>query len=163
MSLFCCGKMNLRDIFYTHRSVTAAFQLSNVTYLGSSWFNLDIKSVQESFKSVPWQKPRPRSFSLVSKWNLCWWRFLFGAFQVLEACMNNCGKRFHGEVAKFRFLNELIKVLTPKVMMKTKGSARVWGIHQNFDCFTCVISRSLLWRLTKQPLKLYVNCCASGR
>lgn len=29
--------------------------------------------------------------------------------------MNNCGKRFHGEAAKFRFLNELIKLLTPKV------------------------------------------------
>lgn len=36
--------------------------------------------------------------------------------------MNNCGKRFRGEVAKFRFLNELIKVLTPKVVMKAKGS-----------------------------------------
>lgn len=29
--------------------------------------------------------------------------------------MNNCGKRFQSEVAKFRFLNELIKVLSPKV------------------------------------------------
>ncbi|XP_041640251.1 ADP-ribosylation factor-binding protein GGA1-like isoform X3 [Cheilinus undulatus] len=28
--------------------------------------------------------------------------------------MNNCGKRFHSEAAKFRFLNELIKVITPK-------------------------------------------------
>ncbi|TNM85315.1 hypothetical protein fugu_007586 [Takifugu bimaculatus] len=36
------------------------------------------------------------------------------ALTLLEACMNNCGKRFHGEVAKFRFLNELIKVLSPK-------------------------------------------------
>uniref|UniRef100_G3Q7F4 Golgi-associated, gamma adaptin ear containing, ARF binding protein 2 n=1 Tax=Gasterosteus aculeatus aculeatus TaxID=481459 RepID=G3Q7F4_GASAC len=36
------------------------------------------------------------------------------ALTVLEACMNNCGKRFHGEAAKFRFLNELIKLLTPK-------------------------------------------------
>ncbi|KAM6939482.1 ADP-ribosylation factor-binding protein GGA1-like [Xenentodon cancila] len=36
------------------------------------------------------------------------------ALTVLEACMNNCGKRFHSEAAKFRFLNELIKVLTPK-------------------------------------------------
>lgn len=43
----------------------------------------------------------------------------FGAFQVLEACMNHCGKRFHSEAAKFRFLNELIKVLTPKVMLFT--------------------------------------------
>lgn len=29
--------------------------------------------------------------------------------------MNNCGKSFQNEVAKFRFLNELIKVLSPKV------------------------------------------------
>lgn len=31
--------------------------------------------------------------------------------------MNNCGKRFHTEAAKFRFLNELIKILTPKVFL----------------------------------------------
>uniref|UniRef100_A0A8C6U7Y3 Uncharacterized protein n=1 Tax=Neogobius melanostomus TaxID=47308 RepID=A0A8C6U7Y3_9GOBI len=36
------------------------------------------------------------------------------ALTVLEACMNECGKKFHCEVAKFRFLNELIKVLSPK-------------------------------------------------
>lgn len=35
--------------------------------------------------------------------------------QVLEVCVNHCGGKFHGEVAKFRFLNELIKVLSPKV------------------------------------------------
>ncbi|KAM6972431.1 ADP-ribosylation factor-binding protein GGA2-like [Aplochiton taeniatus] len=40
------------------------------------------------------------------------------ALTVLEACMNNCGKRFHIEAAKFRFLNELIKVLSPKFLGK---------------------------------------------
>lgn len=35
--------------------------------------------------------------------------------QVLEMCVNHCGEKFHNEVAKFRFLNELIKVLSPKV------------------------------------------------
>lgn len=35
--------------------------------------------------------------------------------KVLETCMKNCGKRFHNEVGKFRFLNELIKVVSPKV------------------------------------------------
>lgn len=29
--------------------------------------------------------------------------------------MKNCGRRFHNEVGKFRFLNELIKVVSPKV------------------------------------------------
>lgn len=40
---------------------------------------------------------------------------LFCFLQVLETCVNNCGERFHHEIAKFRFLNELIKVLSPKV------------------------------------------------
>uniref|UniRef100_A0A665VQZ5 Golgi-associated, gamma adaptin ear containing, ARF binding protein 1 n=1 Tax=Echeneis naucrates TaxID=173247 RepID=A0A665VQZ5_ECHNA len=30
--------------------------------------------------------------------------------------MKNCGKRFHNEVGKFRFLNELIKVVSPKYL-----------------------------------------------
>lgn len=29
--------------------------------------------------------------------------------------MKNCGQRFHNEIAKYRFLNELIKVVSPKV------------------------------------------------
>eukprot|EP00069_Balaena_mysticetus_P006598 bmy_18720T0 len=36
------------------------------------------------------------------------------ALTVLEVCVNHCGEKFHNEVAKFRFLNELIKVLSPK-------------------------------------------------
>ncbi|XP_078286944.1 ADP-ribosylation factor-binding protein GGA1-like [Rhinoraja longicauda] len=31
-------------------------------------------------------------------------------------CMKTCGKRFHNEVGKFRFLNELIKVVSPKYL-----------------------------------------------
>ncbi|KAM9792960.1 ADP-ribosylation factor-binding protein GGA3a [Neosynchiropus ocellatus] len=38
------------------------------------------------------------------------------ALMVLEACMKNCGQRFHIEVGKFRFLNELIKVLSTKYL-----------------------------------------------
>uniref|UniRef100_A0A3Q1G8A3 Golgi-associated, gamma adaptin ear containing, ARF binding protein 1 n=1 Tax=Acanthochromis polyacanthus TaxID=80966 RepID=A0A3Q1G8A3_9TELE len=38
------------------------------------------------------------------------------ALTVLETCMKNCGKRFHSEVGKFRFLNELIKVVSPKYL-----------------------------------------------
>ena len=38
------------------------------------------------------------------------------ALTVLEICMNHCGEKFHSEVAKFRFLNELIKVLSPKYL-----------------------------------------------
>uniref|UniRef100_A0A8D0GX05 ADP-ribosylation factor-binding protein GGA2 n=1 Tax=Sphenodon punctatus TaxID=8508 RepID=A0A8D0GX05_SPHPU len=38
------------------------------------------------------------------------------ALTVLETCMNNCGESFHREAGKFRFLNELIKVLSPKYL-----------------------------------------------
>ncbi|NXQ25106.1 GGA1 protein, partial [Alaudala cheleensis] len=38
------------------------------------------------------------------------------ALTVLESCMKGCGKRFHDEVGKFRFLNELIKVVSPKYL-----------------------------------------------
>uniref|UniRef100_A0A1A7YYE8 Golgi associated, gamma adaptin ear containing, ARF binding protein 3 n=1 Tax=Iconisemion striatum TaxID=60296 RepID=A0A1A7YYE8_9TELE len=38
------------------------------------------------------------------------------ALTVLEACMKNCGRRFHNEIGKFKFLNELIKVVSPKYL-----------------------------------------------
>ncbi|KAJ1095919.1 hypothetical protein NDU88_001069 [Pleurodeles waltl] len=44
------------------------------------------------------------------------------ALTVLETCINNCGNSFHQEIAKFRFLNELIKVISPKFL----GS---WSAH----------------------------------
>lgn len=38
------------------------------------------------------------------------------ALTTLETCIKNCGKKFHTEVGKFRFLNELIKVVSPKYL-----------------------------------------------
>uniref|UniRef100_UPI00398F1973 ADP-ribosylation factor-binding protein GGA1-like n=1 Tax=Pristiophorus japonicus TaxID=55135 RepID=UPI00398F1973 len=38
------------------------------------------------------------------------------ALTVLATCMNNCGTRFQNEAGKFRFLNDLIKVLSPKYL-----------------------------------------------
>ncbi|XP_078096460.1 ADP-ribosylation factor-binding protein GGA1-like [Mustelus asterias] len=38
------------------------------------------------------------------------------ALTVLDICMNNCGKRFQNEAGKYRFLNDLIKVLSPKYL-----------------------------------------------
>ncbi|XP_070775413.1 ADP-ribosylation factor-binding protein GGA1-like [Enoplosus armatus] len=62
---------------------------------------------------------------------------------VLEACMNNCGKRFHSEVAKFRFLNELIKVLTPKYF-------GAWTPQKVKDRVTEVLYGWTLW-LKEEP------------
>ncbi|XP_051242577.1 ADP-ribosylation factor-binding protein GGA3 [Dicentrarchus labrax] len=65
------------------------------------------------------------------------------ALTVLEACMNNCGKRFHKEAAKFRFLNELIKVLTPKYF-------GAWTPQKVKDRVTEVLYGWTLW-LKEEP------------
>uniref|UniRef100_A0A0B7AE82 VHS domain-containing protein n=1 Tax=Arion vulgaris TaxID=1028688 RepID=A0A0B7AE82_9EUPU len=38
------------------------------------------------------------------------------ALLTLEACVKNCGRYFHQEIGKFRFLNEIIKVVSPKYL-----------------------------------------------
>lgn len=35
---------------------------------------------------------------------------------VIEACVKNCGQRFHQEMGKFKFLNEIIRMLSPKYL-----------------------------------------------
>ncbi|KAL3877707.1 hypothetical protein ACJMK2_035373 [Sinanodonta woodiana] len=46
------------------------------------------------------------------------------ALTVLESCVKQCGRRFHQEIGKFRFLNEIIKVLSPKYL-GTKTTEKV--------------------------------------
>lgn len=41
------------------------------------------------------------------------------ALAVLEACVRSCGTPFHAEVGKFKFLNEIIKLISPKYLAKT--------------------------------------------
>jgi len=36
--------------------------------------------------------------------------------KVLEICVRNAGKTFHNEIGKYRFLNELIRVVSPKYL-----------------------------------------------
>ncbi|XP_014252444.1 ADP-ribosylation factor-binding protein GGA3 [Cimex lectularius] len=38
------------------------------------------------------------------------------ALLLLENCMKRCGSAFHAEIGKFRFLNELIKLVSPKYL-----------------------------------------------
>ncbi|XP_050701716.1 ADP-ribosylation factor-binding protein GGA1-like [Eriocheir sinensis] len=38
------------------------------------------------------------------------------ALSVLQACANNCGSSFHNEIGKFKFLNEMIKLVSPKYL-----------------------------------------------
>lgn len=38
------------------------------------------------------------------------------ALSLLDTCMKRCGPLFHAEVGKFRFLNEMIKLVSPKYL-----------------------------------------------
>lgn len=61
--------------------------------------------------------------------------------QVLETCVNNCGERFHNEIAKFRFLNELIKVLSPKVGgcdCPTRGEGTCCVFQPGWESLECM-------------------------
>lgn len=41
---------------------------------------------------------------------------LYSTLKVLQACANNCGPTFHNEIGKFKFLNEMIKLVSPKYL-----------------------------------------------
>lgn len=45
---------------------------------------------------------------------MCIVLFLFPLSKVLEECMCKCGPKFHSEIGKFRFLNELIRLVSPQ-------------------------------------------------
>lgn len=63
--------------------------------------------------------------------------------------MNHCGEKFHGEVAKFRFLNELIKVLSPKVGvlgLTARPSARLCSRQARWCSGPAAVLGSWGWR-----------------
>lgn len=65
--------------------------------------------------------------------------------------MKNCGKRFHSEVGKFRFLNELIKVVSPKVGLP--GFRELYCLLHSYVILSfssCVVFRLTLPRGCKE-------------
>lgn len=74
---------------------------------------------------VPGEGEAGRSWLLILLLTPCW-DSPGPSPQVLESCMKSCGKRFHDEVGKFRFLNELIKVVSPKVGLTASCWKGLW-------------------------------------
>ena len=58
--------------------------------------------------------------------------------QLIEACVQNCGQRFHTEVGKYRFLNELIKLISSKVITFLITTLFVVEGAVSWDSFTMV-------------------------
>lgn len=56
---------------------------------------------------------------------------------ILDICMQRCSSQFQGEVGKFRFLNEMIKLVSPKYL----GSQTPLSVRQK------VLQLMYLWTL----------------
>ena len=54
---------------------------------------------------------------------------------MLETCVKNCGHRFHVLLAKKEFLDELVKILNPKV-----GVAQNHSLCIQWNNFICMYS-----------------------
>lgn len=57
--------------------------------------------------------------------------------QVLEMCMSRCGSSFQSEVGKFRFLNEIIKLVSPKYL----------GSHTPLEVKQRILQLMYIWTL----------------
>lgn len=53
--------------------------------------------------------------------------------QLLDTCMKRCGPTFHAEIGKFRFLNEMIKLVSPKYL----GSHTAASVRQKVSQLLC--------------------------
>lgn len=51
------------------------------------------------------------------------------ALAVLEACVKSCGPVFHTEVGRFKFLNEMIKLVSPKYLVRTRDIFHIIFFH----------------------------------
>ena len=54
---------------------------------------------------------------------------------MLETCVKNCGHRFHVLLAKKEFLDEIVKILSPKVGIHSNGS-----LYTAFHCLQYQLS-----------------------
>ncbi|XP_015285226.1 PREDICTED: ADP-ribosylation factor-binding protein GGA2 isoform X2 [Gekko japonicus] len=75
------------------------------------------------------------------------------ALTVLEMCVNNCGENFHSEMGKFRFLNGLIKVLSPKYLGEWSAESVKSRIIQNLFSWTVWFPQEVKIRDAYQMLK----------
>lgn len=85
--------------------------------------------------------------------------------QVLEECMSKCGQKFRSEVGKFRFLNELIRLVSPQYLGgRTIGVVRnkildlllLWTVNypeesKIKEAYDVLISRGVQHELVKTP------------
>ncbi|XP_060116679.1 ADP-ribosylation factor-binding protein GGA2 [Heteronotia binoei] len=75
------------------------------------------------------------------------------ALTVLEMCVDNCGENFHIEMGKFRFLNSLIKVLSPKYLGEWSAESVKSRIIQNLFSWTVWFPQEVKIRDAYQMLK----------
>ena len=61
------------------------------------------------------------------------------ALAVLEATVKACGSAFHQEIAKFKFLNEMIKLVSPKYLGSQRPQHLKQRVIELLFCWTKVL------------------------
>lgn len=56
--------------------------------------------------------------------------------ELLDVCAQKCGKRFQQEIGKFRFLNEMIKLVSPKYLANHTSEKVKKKVIELFFCWT---------------------------
>ena len=73
--------------------------------------------------------------------------------QTLEALVHRCGRRVQAEVGKFRFLNELIKLLSPKVFLMLIYYNKFFRLY----IFPQLYDLSFVWHLMFLVYFIHIN------
>ena len=141
--MWCC-QFKLRryvDIFKNHNFSTLKFCLENL-YVKISG---DAPALACKLLAHKIQSPQERE--------------ALQALAVLEACVKSCGPSFHTEVGKFKFLNEMIKLVSPKYLV----SIIPYNLKKNpqLSIFRIFIFFRHL-ELQNTLRKKLLNCCMFG-
>jgi len=78
--------------------------------------------------------------------------YVMMTLQLLETCVKNCGKRFHIHIATKEFMQELIKVISPKYNPSVELQNTVLSLIQVISLYVYVILSTLFvcaWKTGK--------------
>ena len=78
----------------------------NLMNLFCSKVNSDVDGIQQAIRLIAHKIQSPQEHEALR------------TLELLDVCVQSCGRRFHQEIGKFRFLNEMIKLVSPKVNYK---------------------------------------------
>ncbi|CAF0913471.1 unnamed protein product [Didymodactylos carnosus] len=95
---------SIETVFFKATSPIHKSADPNLTNLFCSKVNADPEGHQTAIRLISHKIQSPQEHEALR------------TLELLEVCVQSCGRRFHQEIGKFRFLNEMIKLVSPKYL-----------------------------------------------